>query len=218
MNIRHQIRILGRDNLAPMRAMLAMFGKAFSDVPTYTGIGLGMPTWKSCWRGIGLLNTALPIDSDSDSDRHLRSLLLALPVQPVPHQRNDAIDAVALGLHRNDVFRGRQMTPSCRSIAPQYRACDSARQLGGIGFSNAIGRPKKGPEKAPGRARRGPKYASLGGFSAQSGRLQARGWRVGRSLNVHGSQDWSPVSGSAQMLAMACRHSAQRQQWPACQG
>ncbi|MBP9931747.1 MAG: MFS transporter, partial [Rhodoferax sp.] len=42
----------------------------------------------------------------------------------------------------------------------------------GIGFSNAIGRPKKGPEKAPGRARRGPKYASLGGFSAQSGRLQ----------------------------------------------
>lgn len=47
-----------------------------------------------------------------------------------------------------------------------------------------------GPEKAPGRARRGPKYASLGGFSAQSGRLQARGWRVGRSLNVHGAQDW----------------------------
>ena len=60
----------------------------------------------------------------------------------------------------------------------------------GIGFSNAIGRPKKGPEKAPGRARRGPKYASLGGFSAQSGRLQARGWRAGRSLNVHGAQDW----------------------------
>ena len=47
-----------------------------------------------------------------------------------------------------------------------------------------------GPEKAPGRARRGPKYASLGGFWAQSGRLQARGWRVGRSLNVHGAQDW----------------------------
>ncbi len=33
--------------------------------------------------------------------------------------------------------------------------------LEGIGFSNAIGRPKKGPEKAPGRARCGPKYASL---------------------------------------------------------
>ena len=60
----------------------------------------------------------------------------------------------------------------------------------GIGFSNAMGRPKKGPEKAPGRARRGPKYASLGGLSTQSGRLQARGWRVGRSLNVHGAQDW----------------------------
>lgn len=62
----------------------------------------------------------------------------------------------------------------------------------GIGFSNAIGRPKRGPEKAPGRVRRqvrsGPKCASLGGFSAQSGPLQARGWRVGRSLNVHGSQ------------------------------
>ena len=25
---------------------------------------------------------------------------------------------------------------------------------------------------------------------AQSGRLEARGWRVGRSLNVHGAQDW----------------------------
>jgi len=25
-----------------------------------------------------------------------------------------------------------------------------------IGFSNAIGQPKNGPEKAPGRARRGP--------------------------------------------------------------
>ena len=60
----------------------------------------------------------------------------------------------------------------------------------GIGFSNAIGRPMNGPEKAPGRARRGPKYASLGGFWAQSGRLEARGWRVGRSLKVHGAQDW----------------------------
>jgi len=56
-------------------------------------------------------------------------------------------------------------------------------------FSNAIGRPKNGPEKARGRARRGPKYAGLGGFSAQSGPPQARGWRVGRSLNVHGAQD-----------------------------
>lgn len=60
----------------------------------------------------------------------------------------------------------------------------------GIGFSNAIGRPEKGPENALGRARRAPKDARLGGFSVQSGRLQARGWRVGRSLNVHGSQDW----------------------------
>jgi len=32
----------------------------------------------------------------------------------------------------------------------------------GIGVSNAIGRPKKWPEKAAGRARRGPKCASLG--------------------------------------------------------
>jgi hypothetical protein len=31
----------------------------------------------------------------------------------------------------------------------------------GIGVSNAIGHPKKRPEKAAGRARRGPKYASL---------------------------------------------------------
>jgi MFS family permease len=78
-----------------------------------------------------------------------------------------------------------------------------------IGFSNAIGRPKNGPENAPGRARRGPKYATLGGFSAQSGRLQARGWRVGRSLNVHGTQDWTRVSGLTLMLAMDCRHGAQ---------
>ncbi len=69
------------------------------------------------------------------------------------------------------------------------RSCISDWKLG-KGFSNAIGRPKDGPEKAPGRARKGLKYASLGGFSAQSGRLQARCWRVGRSLNVHGAQDW----------------------------
>lgn len=53
----------------------------------------------------------------------------------------------------------------------------SRRRRGRIGFSNAIGRPEKRPEKAPGRARRGPKYASLGGFSAQSGPLGARGCR-----------------------------------------
>lgn len=34
----------------------------------------------------------------------------------------------------------------------------------------------KGSENAPGRARRGPKYAILGGFSAQSGHL--RGCRL----------------------------------------
>ncbi len=77
-------------------------------------------------------------------------------------------------------------------------------------FSNALGRPKTGPEKALGRARRGPKYASLGGSSAQSGRLHARGWRPGNSLNVHGLQDWTRASGLTLMLAMACRHSAQR--------
>ena len=40
-------------------------------------------------------------------------------------------------------------------------AVPAVRQTQGIGFSNAIGRPKKGPEKAPGQARCGPKYASL---------------------------------------------------------
>jgi hypothetical protein len=79
----------------------------------------------------------------------------------------------------------------------------------GIGFSNAIGRPKKRPEKAPGRARRGPKYASLGGFSMQSGRLQAWGWRVGRSLNGHGAHD-CPGLRVDPGVGMACRHSAQR--------
>jgi hypothetical protein len=79
-----------------------------------------------------------------------------------------------------------------------------------IGFSNAIGRPKNGPEKSPGRAGRAPKYANLGGFSAQSERPEARGWRVGRSLNVHCSQDWTRVSGLTLMLAVACRHTAQR--------
>ena len=79
----------------------------------------------------------------------------------------------------------------------------------GIGFSNATGRPKKRPEKAPGRARRGPKYASLGGFSTQSGRLQAWGWRVGRSLNGHGAHD-CPGLRVDPGVGMACRHSAQR--------
>ena len=40
-----------------------------------------------------------------------------------------------------------------------------------------MGRPKNGPDKALGRARGGLKYASLGGVSAQSGRLEAWGWR-----------------------------------------
>ena len=40
-----------------------------------------------------------------------------------------------------------------------------------IGFSNAIGRPKKGPEKALGRACRGPKYASLGVWRLGAGEL-----------------------------------------------
>ena len=50
--------------------------------------------------------------------------------------------------------------------------------------------PKKEPEKAPGRARGGLKHASLGGFSTQSGPLEAPGWRVGKFLSVHCSQDW----------------------------
>ncbi len=107
-------------------------------------------------------------------------------------------------------------TPS--AIVDLLKREPGKHNYGRIGISNAIGRPKKWPKKAIGRARRGPKCASLGGFSAQSGRLEARGWRVGRSLNVHGAQDWTWVSGSTLMLAMACRHSAQRQRWPACQG
>jgi aminoglycoside 3-N-acetyltransferase I len=31
-----EVRALGAEDIAPMRAMLAMFGKAFEDVPTYT--------------------------------------------------------------------------------------------------------------------------------------------------------------------------------------
>jgi hypothetical protein len=73
-----------------------------------------------------------------------------------------------------------ELTAASRSYGIQVR----------IGFSNAIGRPKNGPENASGQARRGPKCVSLGGCSAQSGCLEARGWRVGRFLNVHGSQDW----------------------------
>ncbi len=107
-------------------------------------------------------------------------------------------------------------TPS--AIVDLLKREPGKHNYGRIGILNAIGRPKKWPKKALGRARRGPKCASLGGFSVQSGRLEARGWRVGRSLNVHGAQDWTWVSGSTLMLAMACRHSAQRQRWPACQG
>jgi hypothetical protein len=92
-------------------------------------------------------------------------------------------------LHNSTALDFRDVPPNQRPdvFGPFIRVTNSYKR---IGFSNAIGRPKKGPEKAPGRARGGPKYASLGGFSAQSGRLEARGWRVGRSLNVHGAQDW----------------------------
>lgn len=83
-----------------------------------------------------------------------------------------------------------------------------------IAFSNAIGRPKNGPDKSRSRARKGPRYAGLGGFSAQSGRLGARDWRVGRSSKVQGSQDWTPVSGLTLILAVACRYNAQRH--PGC--
>lgn len=37
MNQSFQVRVLGSEDLGPMRAMLAMFGKAFDDVLTYTG-------------------------------------------------------------------------------------------------------------------------------------------------------------------------------------
>ena len=38
------VRLLGRDDMAPMRAMLAMFGEAFDDVPAYAGRPPGA-TW-----------------------------------------------------------------------------------------------------------------------------------------------------------------------------
>ena len=79
-----------------------------------------------------------------------------------------------------------------------------------IGISSAVGRLKKRPKLASGGVlRRGLKYAGLGGLWAESGRLEARGWRVGMRLTVHGSQDRTRVSGLTSMLAMACRHCAQ---------
>ena len=93
-------------------------------------------------------------------------------------------EAKRLGSHRNRIFK--------RHRTPQEQA-------------------SKGSRPSPQRA---PKYASLGGFSTRSGRLEARRWRAGRSLNLHGAQDWTLVSGLTLMLAMACRHSAQRH--PGC--
>ena len=93
-------------------------------------------------------------------------------------------EAKRLGSHWNRIFK--------RHRTPQEQA-------------------SKGSRPSPQRA---PKYASLGGFSTRSGRLEARRWRAGRSLNLHGAQDWTLVSGLTLMLAMACRHSAQRH--PGC--
>lgn len=81
----------------------------------------------------------------------------------------------------------------------KFGRCRCAR---GIGFSNAIGRPKKGASKG---SRPSPQRAEV----RKSGRPEARGWRVGRSLTVHGSQDWTRVSGLTLMLVMTFRHSAQ---------
>ena len=93
-------------------------------------------------------------------------------------------EAKRLGSHWNRIFK--------RHRTPQEQA-------------------SKGSRPSPQRA---PKYASLGGFSTRSGRLEARRWRAGSSLNLHGAQDWTLVSGLTLMLAMACRHSAQRH--PGC--
>ncbi len=73
--------------------------------------------------------------------------------------------------------------------------------------------------KVPGRARRGPKSASLGGFRAQSWRLgvwasagsRLPGWKVLGRFRLAGLD---MVSGLSLMLAMACRHCAQRH--PGC--
>ena len=55
------------------------------------------------------------------------------------------------------------------SLATKRRWRSSNKNVWGIGFPNAIGRPKKGFEKARGRARGAPKYVSLGGFRAPIG-------------------------------------------------
>ena len=136
------------------------------------------------------------------------ALLFRLCVGMNPLHADPAVAASA-GYDRRILHGMATCGVACHGVLAALRMPPAALEKG-IGFSNAIGRPKNGPEKAPGRARRGTKCASPGGFSAQSGRLQARGWRVGRSLTVHGAQDWTPLSGLTLMLAMACRHSAQR--------
>jgi hypothetical protein len=73
------------------------------------------------------------------------------------------------------LVNGRTISPSsvnsnaapAKSPVSKLRVASSESCCQREGFSNAIGRPKKRSEKAPGRARRGPKYASPGGFSAQ---------------------------------------------------
>jgi hypothetical protein len=86
----------------------------------------------------------------------------------------------------------RSLQPTCgRSRSANLRASSSVRDassiassrrcrasIGGMGVSNAIGRPTKGPEKAVGQAHRGPNYASLGGFSRRWSRIF---WITGRS-------------------------------------
>jgi hypothetical protein len=54
-------------------------------------------------------------------------------------------------------------------------------------------------------------FAAMGGFSKRWRCLKFRGWRFGRSLKVHRSQDAGRVSGLTLMLAMACQHNAQHQ-------
>ena len=86
-----------------------------------------------------------------------------------------------VGHKRIEMFQYRQVLVRLRTGDTVREMARSGLKGRGIGFSNAIERPKNGPEKVPGRARRGPKYASPGGFSAQSGRLAGSGlasWQV----------------------------------------
>jgi hypothetical protein len=75
-----------------------------------------------------------------------------------------------------------------------------------LGIIRRMERPKNGPVKAPGRARRGVKCASLGVCRPRAG--------ASAGLWTFTARRIGPVSGLTLMLAMACRQSAQHH--PGC--